>query len=217
MAMTLEEQAAFDAMKAENEKNKAEIESLKAAAAKAGKNNEQMPTNKESEEPSALEEARKMKEAEEEKANKEKRIIEGAKFIATFDNFIKEAGDFFPKEAAAAIEVVNKRKYDDEMERADDLRAAIAESVFSIQSNLDLLPAIGQEKVNAFMDMTQKAKQKNAQGIWEYVLAAYDTFKRTQKQERAEAARRGLGTASEDVAKYESKIFGLRKPKEEKK
>lgn len=209
MPMTAEEQAQFDTMKAEKEKAEKELKDLR------DKNNPPAPQKKE-DDPSVLEAIRKKEQEDREKSDKEKRILEGAKFIATFDKLIADGGEFFPKEVSVAVEVVNKRKYDDEISRADDLRASIIESVFSVQKNLDLLTELGKQKVNDFLALSQTAKQKNSEAIWEYVLNALDTYKRVEKQTRTEAARRGLATPSGATEAYEKKIFGLRNKTDKK-
>ena len=215
MAMDAEEQKQFDEMKAAKEAADKKVAELEAAAKGKGGKGDKGEDGDGTE--SALEAARKLKEESETKAAKEKRLVEGAKFIATFDTLIKDAGEFFPKEALNAVEVVNKRKYEDEMERADDLRATIAESVFSEQEKVDLLTEIGKQKVTAFMKMSQPAKIQNAQSIWEYVLNALDTYKRAEVSNKAAAARSGMGTQTDAVKKYEEKLFGLRNKKSEEK
>lgn len=205
--MTPEEQKEFETLKAEAEAAKAKL----AEYEKAKFSDTPPASPKKEDDPTVLEAIRKKEREEAEKAEKEKRILEGAKFIATFDGLIKDGGDFFPKEVTAALDVISKKKYDNELQRADDLRASIAESVFSVQKNLDLLPELGKSKVKDFLTLSQSAKEKQSAAIWEYVLAALDTHKRFEKQARTEAARRGLATPSGATAEYENKIFGLRK------
>lgn len=207
-AMTPEEQATYDA-------SKKEAEEAKAKLAEYEKKN--TPPAPKKDDPTVLDAIRQKERDEAEKAASEKRILDGAKFIATFDSLIKDGVDFFPKEVTAALDVISKKKYDNELQRADDLRASIAESVFSVQKNLDLLPDLGKTKVKEFLALSQSAKEKQSAAIWEYVLAALDTHKRFEKQARTDAARRGLATPSGATAEYETKIFGLRKKQSDKK
>lgn len=200
-AMDEGEQAAFDAAKKEAEEAKAKL-------AEYEKNNPPNPPD----DKTSLEKARE----KEEEAKKEAVLVEAAKFNATFKSIVDGDDGFFPNEANAVLEDISKKKYDSELDRANDLRASIAESVFSVQKNIDLLPEIAKAKVSEFMGLSQKAKEKQSSSIWEYVLTALDIHKRVAKLDRAEQARRGISTATGSMAVYEKKVFGLRDKKSDK-
>jgi hypothetical protein len=207
MAMTPEEQAQFDEMKAQNEKLMKDLDE----ATKPNKKDD-----KKTDDETVLEAIRKKEKEDAELKDRENRISESAKFIATFKTTIDAADGFFPAEVNGILDAINKKKYDTELQRADDLRATIAESVFSVAKNLDLLTDIGKAKVEGYLNLSQSAKEKEAGAIWEYVLNAMDTYKRIAKAERIEQVRRGFANPTDAQSKYDAKIFGLRNKSDKK-
>jgi hypothetical protein len=201
--MTAEEQKAFDEAKAAADnaaKLKAELEEYK-------KNN---PPKSKEDDPTILEAARKKEGEEADRKAKEKAISEAAKFSVSIRDIIAGGEEFFPKEIAGIMEVNAKKPYDSEIDKANDLRATIIESVFSVQKNLDLLSEVAREKINVFLSLSQKKREDKAHEHWEYVLTALDTYKRVSKLERAQKTRSGLASPSDAQEAYDKKILGLR-------
>ncbi len=209
MPMTPEEQAAFDAAKAEAASVKAELEALK-------KGPPVPPKKGDDDDKTILEKARQIEAEGEKKKQSEKALVEAAKFTVSLSKIVEDNEAFFPKEIAGIMEVNAKKPYDNELARANDLRASIIESVFSEQKNLDLLSETAKIKVQEFFGFNKTKKEEVSQTYWEYVLTALDTNNRITKLDRISKARNGINMSSGWEKDHEDKIFGLTKKQERK-
>lgn len=207
MAMTAEEQAVFDSAQAKA----AEADKIKAeyAALKKDKANPLAP------DASTLEKARQ---AEEESATRratEKAIADAARFSVSIKETITAGEGFFPDETSEIIKVNAKANFDSELDKANDLRSSLIESVFSQKKNLELMTPSAQEKVNAYLELSPKKRQEKAGEYWEYVNTALDIHNRIAKAERVNNSRAGMSSAPWQK-EHEGKLFGLNQKKEGK-
>lgn len=202
------------AMKAENDRLKAENEKFKAAPPK--KDDPAPPPKKDDppkDDPTLLDKVRREKEAEGTKATEIRAIETAVKFNHTIHDFVKGNADVLPSEIAAVVKAADSEKYDSARERATAIRGAIVQSFFSQQSNLDLLTESQKATFSDYLKLTKNGKEEKADTIYENLFEpAFESLKRVKKAEEVGRSRAGLASGSKAEDEYKNRLVeGSRK------
>lgn len=192
--MTPEEIAA---MKAENDKLKADLEKLKTPPADPPA----PPTKKpDGDEPDLREKAKRDKEAADAKNASTKQIELAVTFNVGVESFLKENADVLPQTMADIVKQADKETYDSKVERANVIKAAWVQEFFSVQANVDLLTKSQKATLDEYLKLTKAAKEQKADAIYENLFEpALETAKRVRKAEEVGKARLGIVNGGQSV------------------
>lgn len=156
------------------------------------------------------EKARKEEEAKKKRAGEVKEVERAMKFNLTIDQFTKENKDFLPPEIDGILKQAAKENYDTELDRASAMKAAIVQSYYSIQANLDALTGAQRKQLEEWNRLTKKAREEKAADIYENIFEpAIDTARRVKKAEEVGRSRSGLATRNENHEAYKDKLIRL--------
>ena len=199
--MTDEEIAA---LKAENEKNKKELEDLKAKAPKVEPPN----PNQDDKEKDLFEKFKKQQILDNQKTSNNKSIENAVKFNYELDSFINDNKDILPSDIANIAAQSKKENYDSVNEKANAIKSGFVQSFFAVQANLDLLTATQKNAVEDFLKLSKIAKEDKASEIYENIFEpTIQTIKKVKKAEEvAKAKFGGYGTATSSEKEHIEKL-----------
>lgn len=209
--MTPEEIAA---MQAENARLKTENETYKKPPAETPKP-EPKPAEKPA--PDADEDlTTKVRREQEEKAKSQgdaQKLEAALRFNLTSDKFISEHKSILPKEMADIFQAAEKESYDSPIEKANATKAALIQSFFSVQDNLDLTTPSHKAALEDYFRLTKKAKEERALDIYQNIFEpTVGMIKKIKKAEELTKAKGGYLTGSEFENAYKEKLMsGSRK------
>jgi hypothetical protein len=151
--------------------------------------------------------------AKEQKAKELKCLEAACKFNINSDKFISNHKDILGKEIADIFAVAAKEKFDSEVDKSNATKAAIIQSFFSLQANLDSLTDSHKSSIEDFMKLTKRSKEERASEVFENIFEpCVDTMKRLRKAEEVVKAKSGYANSSDVESKYKERlILGSRK------
>lgn len=199
--MTPEEIAALQKEAADNKKAaddaRAEIEKLKAG----GKKDEVKDDN------DLADKARKDREEKDKKKHDDKKLEAALLFNMSKDKFIEEHKSILPSDMADIFAKADKEQYESLIDKANDTKASIIKTFFSVQANVDeLLTPAHKRSLEDYLKLTREARQEKADQIWENVFEpAFQMLKRVKKAEELRNSENGFDSSSQD-AKYKAKL-----------
>lgn len=204
MAMTPEEQKEFDAIKAERD-------SYKKLADDATKPPPSAPPP-----PPVDEDLReKVRRENEDKAKKDgdhKRLEASLRFNLMSDKFIKEHESILPKEIGDIFAAADKESYDSAIEKANATKAAIIQSFFSLQANVDQLTSSHKSAVEDYLKLTKKGREERAHDVYENIFEpSLEMTKRIKRAEQISLGRNGEKNESDKEKEYKDKLVSASK------
>lgn len=200
--MTPEE---IEALKTENEANKAEAAKLKADI-EALKNPPKQEPKKEEDDLQAK--AKKEKEESDKNTNNSKQIEGAIKFNLGVNDFVKNNKDILPSEVETILKVAEKENYDTATAKANAVKVGIVQSFFAIQSNLDTLTQAQKSQLEDFQKLTKNGKEDRASHVFENIFEpAIEMLKKLKKAEEVGKARSGFSSGSSVENDYKQRLM----------
>lgn len=156
---------------------------------------------------------RKEKEAKDKNAGEIKGIEKALKFNLAVADFVKGNVDLLPSEAGDLLRAAEKETYDTAKEKASAIQAALVQSFFAVQSNVDLLTTSQKAALDDYLKLTKNGKEQKAPEIYENLFEpALETLKKVKKAEELGKARMGFASSSKAEDSYKQKLMaGSRK------
>ncbi len=137
-----------------------------------------------------------------------KAIESALKFNLGMETFLKDNKDIFPKEIGEIVKVAEKEVYDTAADKANAVKAAVIQSFFSIQSNLDLLTASQKDSVADFLKLTKNGRETKAPQLYDGIFEpALEMVKRVKKAEELGKARSGFATSDNVQDSYKQRLI----------
>lgn len=180
--MTPEEIAA---LKAENEKMKTDH----AAALKSLQDEMEKLKKPPEADPSLAEKAKKEREEADKKKNYEKSLGSALKFNMSGAEFLKENAGLLPKTVEGIFAQAEKRKYDSEVEKANQIKVGVVSEFFAVQANMDHLTGSQKVELEEFLKLTENAKQDRIENV--YAMIFEPTLESIRKVEKAKQVNSG--------------------------
>lgn len=159
----------------------------------------------EDEDPELRDKAKKEREERDKKVADTKTLESAVKFNLTTEAFLKDNASLLPKEVQDIFKTANTEKYDSEAEKANAIKAAIAQEFFSVQANLDLLTQTQKSALEDFLKLTKNGKQEKAGGIWDQIFEP--TFEMLKRIKKAEALSKGHHASSSTQDQYKERMI----------
>lgn len=149
------------------------------------------------------------REDQEKKATEQNQLEAALKFNLTSADFLKANESILPKEIGDIFKAADKERYETAVDKANATRAAIIQSFFDQQSNVEFLTESQKVTLADYLKLTKSAKEFKAKEIYENLFEpALATLKRVKKAEELGRANGGLRDASGD-APYRNKLMDL--------
>ncbi len=103
----------------------------------------------------------------------------------------------------------NKETYDNAIDKANEIKSALVESFFAIQSNLDLLTQSHKETLADYLKLTKNGKRDKAQETYTNVFEpALEMLKAVKRSEEVNKSRNGYAGNDFDKS-YKDKMTAL--------
>lgn len=123
--------------------------------------------------------------------------------------FLKENESVLHSEIKEIFAAAQKEKYESAIEKANATKAAVLQSFFSHQFNLELLTAKQQVSLADYLKLTKTAKEEKAKDLYENLFEpALQSLKRVKKQEELGRSKLGFKDGSKD-SQYRDKMMAL--------
>lgn len=149
--------------------------------------------------------ARKHRKADDKKSADSKALEQAIKFDLQSESWLKTNQALLPKTIGDIFVAASKEKFEDAIEKDRALKAGIINEFFAVQANVDLLTAGQKAELEDYQKLTKNGKQERAQRMFDMVFEpAFETLKRVTK---ADALRRGHGSASDSDEAYKRKLI----------
>lgn len=152
----------------------------------------------------------KVKQGQDDKEKNEanSRSLESAlTFNLTSSDFLKANESILPKDIADIFKVAAKETYGSAVERANATKAAIIQSFFSQQSNLEILTPTQQTVLADYLKLTKNGKEDKAKDIFDNLFEpALSTLKRVKKAEELNRSKQGHAANSDSDQAYKEKL-----------
>jgi hypothetical protein len=149
-----------------------------------------------------------------EKALTDSKKLEAAlTFNLTSDKFINEHKSILPKEIGDIFAAAEKEKYDSAIDKANATKAAIIQSFFNLQANVDLTTPAQKTAIEDYLKLTKKGKEEKAAEIFVNIFEpTLEMIKRIKKAEEVSKGKEGYLDGDEMEKAYKEKLIaGSRK------
>lgn len=170
--MTPEEIAA---MKAENEKLKADLLAAKPP---------EPPPKKDppAEDPSLADKARKEREDKEKSAKSEKSLEAALRFNMGGAQFLKDNVGLIPKNIESIFAAAEKETYENQVQKSNEIKVGVVQEFFAVQANHDLLTASQKIELDEFLKLTKNGKQERVENVYAMIFEpALETLRKVEK------------------------------------
>lgn len=139
----------------------------------------------------------------------ESKTLETAlKFNLTSDKFINENKSVLPKEIGDIFAAAEKEKFDSAIDRANATKAAIIQSFFSLQANVDLTTPSQRQSVEDYLKLTKKGKEERADEVYRNVFEpTLEMIKRIKRAEESSKSKEGYSEGSDLDKAYKEKLI----------
>lgn len=200
--MTPEE---IEALKAENAKLKADLESKNKPDPKPEPKPDPKPDDK-----SLAEKAEAERKAKEAKDLESKSLEAALKFNLGSKDFVKNNASLLPQNIQGIFDAAEKENYGSAVQKANAIKVGIVSEFFALQANLDLLTEHQKQSLEDFKKLTKDVKEERVQGIFDSIFEP--TLETLRKVKKAEALQKGLATPSDAQDAYKQRLMtGSRK------
>ena len=196
-----------DAMKAELDKYKKEIQAMKSQLGRITQSNPKKDQ-------SSLYEKNQAKRAvDNESQNNSSELEKALSFTLKANDFYSSNKDLIPSDVAEMIEMASKENYDSAITKASAIKSGIIESFFSVEANMGLLTASQKKELEDFRKLTKNGREGKASKVYEFVLEpALEIVKRVKKAEELSKSRNGFSSNNSVTEDYKQRLLnGARK------
>lgn len=139
-----------------------------------------------------------------------KNLESALKFNIMSAEFLKANESVLPKEISEIFQAAEKEKYGSELEKANATKAAVIQSFFSQQANVDLLTENQNILLSDYLKLTKTAKEEKAKEIFDNLFEpALSMLKRIKKAEELGRNKMGLRDGSKGDSQYKEKMMNL--------
>ncbi len=221
MAMDEKEKAEFDALKSEKEKMKLELDALKQKPNKGKKSKakEEEPPPDDSDEDSEddedkglLDKTKKSKQGDEDKKTETRRLENSIRFNMGAEDWFKTNKELLPSVIEDVLKESSKEKYDSAIDRSNAVRAAIIQSYFQVQANIDNITPSQRSAIDEFLKLTKNGREQRAESIFENIFEpTLEMMKRVKKAEEISRSNNGLRGSSNSESQYKEKLMKFSK------
>lgn len=154
---------------------------------------------------------RREREDREKKDSSNKGLEAALTFNLMSKEFLKANESVLPKEISEIFQVAERENYASALEKANATKAAIIQSFFTQQFNVDLLTDTQKVSLVDYLKLTKTAKEEKAKDIYENLFEpALLTLKRVRKAEELGRNKMGFKDGSKD-SQYKEKLMSLSK------
>lgn len=142
--------------------------------------------------------------------SKTKHLESALTFNLTSAEFLKTNESILPKEIADIFQAAEKEKYESAVEKANSIKAAVIQSFFSQQDNVDLLTDNQKVTLADYLKLTKNAKEDRAKDLYENLFEpALSMLKRVKKAEELGRNKMGFKDGSKGDSQYKEKMMNL--------
>jgi hypothetical protein len=162
------------------------------------------------EDPSLTDKVKKEQDDRNRKNSDVKELESALVFNMSSTEFLKSNSDFLPKDVADIFKVADKETYASPIEKSNATKAAIIQSFFSQQANLESLTH-GQQSVLAdYLKLTKNGKEEKAREMYDTLFEpALASIKRVKKAEEIMKANQGYGSNTDADQAYKDKLMKM--------
>lgn len=186
--------AQLEAIKADNDRMKAELEAFKS--------------KRSGDDPDLLQKAELDRKSEDDKKTTVRRQESAVRFNLTVENFAKDNKGVLPPEVSDLIKQADKENFDTASEKAAAIKVGLIQSFFKIQENYDRLTNSQRSAIDRFMNLTKNGRQEEAESIYENVFEpALELVKAHKKAEEVGKARSGETTSTSSEIEYKNRLM----------
>ncbi len=144
------------------------------------------------------------------KTGETKNLESALTFNLTSADFLKANESVLPKDIGDIFKAADKETYDGAVQKANATKAAIIQSFFSQQSNVDYLTETQKLALADYLKLTKNGKEERSKDIYENLFEpALSTLKRVKKAE--ELGREKFGGLKEGDGEYRDRLMALSK------
>jgi len=154
------------------------------------------------------------KKAEDERKQREskqadtKAIESALQFNLGMENFLKENKDIFPKEIEDIISVAKKETYDTAADKANAIKAAVIQSFFHVEDNLNALTQSQKETVADFLKLSKTGRESKAASLYDTVFEpALKMMKDVKKAQELAKAKNGYASHGTVMEGYKQRLL----------
>lgn len=192
---------ASDAMKAELDKAKKEIQAMKSQLGR-------MNQGKENKNESLYEKNQARRVVDKETQSNSSELEKALSFTLKANDFYSSNKDLIPSDVAEMIEMASKENYDSAITKASAIKSGIIESFFSVESNLGLLTTSQKKELEDFRKLTKNGRESKASKVYEFVLEpALEIVKRVKKAEELAKSRNGFSSSNSVTDDYKQRLI----------
>lgn len=162
--------------------------------------------------PDLRKKVKKNRQSSEDHAKEIKQMEAAIAFNYGIDEFIKKNAGLLPKEVIDIVKQGHKEKFDGATAKANAIRAAIIQSYFSIQENVDALTSTQKEALDHYLKLTKTDKELNAAQIYEnFFEPALETRRKIEKAKELGHSQVYVSDDSDIILKktHEKQLRGL--------
>jgi hypothetical protein len=160
--------------------------------------------------PSLNDKVRREREDREKKDSSTKNLESALTFNLTSADFLKANESILPKEIGEIFQAAEKEKYESAIEKANATKAAVIQSFFTQQVNVDLLTDNQKLILSDYLKLTKNAKEEKAKDIYENLFEpALGMLKRVKKAEELGRNKMGFRDGSKGDTQYKEKLMNL--------
>ena len=139
-----------------------------------------------------------------------KQLESALTFNLTSSEFLKMNESILPKEISEIFEAASKEKYESAIQKANATKAAIIQSFFSQQTNVDMLTESQKSTLEDYLKLTKNGKEEKAREIYDNLFEpALGSLKRVKKAEELYRSKNGFRGDSKGDSQYKEKLMSL--------
>lgn len=157
----------------------------------------------------------KMDQEERLKRDSDSKSLESAlTFNLTSADFLKANDSVLPKEISEIFQMASKEKYENAIQKASATKAAIIQSFFSQQSNVDFLTDSQKLSLADYLKLTKNGKEEKAREIYDNLFEpSLAALKRVKKAEEIFKSKQGFGLSTNSDQSYKDKLSKMAEKK----
>lgn len=188
------------AMKAENDKLKADFEAFKNPKPDANKDGDLQAK------------AQKDREENDKQNANSKRLENALKFNIGAADFVKNNKDILTADMEGILKAAEKENYDTAFAKANAVKVGMIGTFFSIQANVDFLTQAQKSQLEDFMKLTKNGKEDKAEHVFENIFEpAIEMLKKVKKAEELGKAKSGFSSGSSVENEYKQRLINQAK------
>lgn len=139
-----------------------------------------------------------------------KNIERALSFNMSIDDFVAKNASLLPNEIASIVKLAHKETYDNATAKASALKAAMIQSYFGVQANMDALTASQRSTLDDYLKLTKTGKESKAADIYENIFEpALETIRKVKKAEEVGRGRHGFANPSDSSNAYKDKLVKM--------